>query len=790
MAKQNFLNGGYIGKLGNTVGQRWKDKKIIRSYAKPSNPNTPAQQNARQQFAIANKLAQEAMVINGGQGGWDTSSKPEYSQRVGQAMRRLRLGYSEQDSLPLYPEGQAPALKIQLLNATYSTQSQSWTLTFNSFGYANPTSVEINFYTPLNYAVDQYVENTIHGSVDAATSSIKIDLSINNTQDSSATKILFGQAMSLGFCAMRMNFYDAINAYLPNVSIERRYAIANTLYDFDETLPIIETTDKVTFTQMFTSASVSGAITSQAAAGFPLVSKVSAEIEYFYGLPTETAYSAFIIQNADAPQIFPLPVTQANGYLQETTATTYTLTAGDLQPQIYKDSSSATYFPPMQAAVVTDIAVTGNTITLTFDQDVTAVGAASGEATIDYAWIATNGDFSPQSISGPITIGAGGTTATLTSASAKNIANGFFGSIKVNFKTAGNIPLTPLNNDPANNIAAKYYYSPLTTPSAMTVSTAMLSGKAIGGNVSGSFNITAGAPISPIVDILLALTYKDNTTEVVSAGNLYNFQGTSISISATVTSGSGKEITKMQYAVLAMQSNGASTDISMGTSVNTPVATINSTSASYSFDDEELTIQLPQSVPSYLVSVKGTAYSYHSKATGYKADTIPNKNIPTTKKLLWEGFLPSGDSIQYRIPLGVDAKLLYTDGTECTTTLLNLPLPTTVSADMAVQKSLLTETKLTNVTANTTNTNTVKLTVTPANSIDVTGPIINATWAFDDNGGDVITELDGETTTYTTSTVTFPVLQNYQTGTAIKVRSEDTVIFYGKSNGKVKLFAY
>ena len=119
MAKQNFLAGGYIGKLGDTIGQRWKDKKIIRSYVKPRNPNTPAQQTARQQFALANKLAQQAMVINGHQGIWDTSSKPEYAQRVGQAMRRIRLGYPEQDCIPLYPEGQSPALAVTIQNVTF-----------------------------------------------------------------------------------------------------------------------------------------------------------------------------------------------------------------------------------------------------------------------------------------------------------------------------------------------------------------------------------------------------------------------------------------------------------------------------------------------------------------------------------------------------------------------------------------------------------------------------------------------------------------------------------------------
>ena len=78
MAIQNFLNGGYIGKLGQTVGQRWKDKKIIRTYVVPKNPNTPAQKQMREQFATANRLAQQAMTINGHQGIWDTSKVPEY----------------------------------------------------------------------------------------------------------------------------------------------------------------------------------------------------------------------------------------------------------------------------------------------------------------------------------------------------------------------------------------------------------------------------------------------------------------------------------------------------------------------------------------------------------------------------------------------------------------------------------------------------------------------------------------------------------------------------------------
>lgn len=51
MGIMNFLKGTYNGKVGATVGSKWKNKGIIRTYAIPSNPNTPAQQTTRTGFA-------------------------------------------------------------------------------------------------------------------------------------------------------------------------------------------------------------------------------------------------------------------------------------------------------------------------------------------------------------------------------------------------------------------------------------------------------------------------------------------------------------------------------------------------------------------------------------------------------------------------------------------------------------------------------------------------------------------------------------------------------------------
>lgn len=46
----NLLKANYTGKVGQTVGAKWKDKSTVRTYTKPSNPNTAKQQQTRTGF--------------------------------------------------------------------------------------------------------------------------------------------------------------------------------------------------------------------------------------------------------------------------------------------------------------------------------------------------------------------------------------------------------------------------------------------------------------------------------------------------------------------------------------------------------------------------------------------------------------------------------------------------------------------------------------------------------------------------------------------------------------------
>ena len=50
MGKMNLLKANYEGKVGQTVGAKWKNLSTLRTFTKPSNPNTEAQQTVRSGF--------------------------------------------------------------------------------------------------------------------------------------------------------------------------------------------------------------------------------------------------------------------------------------------------------------------------------------------------------------------------------------------------------------------------------------------------------------------------------------------------------------------------------------------------------------------------------------------------------------------------------------------------------------------------------------------------------------------------------------------------------------------
>jgi hypothetical protein len=114
MSKQDFATGGFYGKLGAVVGQRYHGKYILRTYVKTPNPRTEKQQENREIFATAVRLTQLAMNVNGHDGLWDTSKRSEYSSRMALALKRLHAGLDEDESIPLFPENYNPNPDIEI----------------------------------------------------------------------------------------------------------------------------------------------------------------------------------------------------------------------------------------------------------------------------------------------------------------------------------------------------------------------------------------------------------------------------------------------------------------------------------------------------------------------------------------------------------------------------------------------------------------------------------------------------------------------------------------------------
>ena len=108
MAIQNFLSGGYYGKLGATVGQRWKNKRTIRTYVIPKNPRTPSQQANRGKFANAVTFAQMGLQMNYYCTLFEAPNFTKWNYRMKTARELKNSGLFDLDLIPLYPTSFTP----------------------------------------------------------------------------------------------------------------------------------------------------------------------------------------------------------------------------------------------------------------------------------------------------------------------------------------------------------------------------------------------------------------------------------------------------------------------------------------------------------------------------------------------------------------------------------------------------------------------------------------------------------------------------------------------------------
>lgn len=142
MAKQNFLAGGFYGKLGATVGQRWKNKRTIRTYVVPENPRTPKQVANRNKFSASVPFAQKGMSMNYRSPAFTSETTTEWALRMSAAKYAMDTGLSDVAAIPIVPRGFTSAYTIteitleSVVDATHATLSLVGTLPAGSKSYS------------------------------------------------------------------------------------------------------------------------------------------------------------------------------------------------------------------------------------------------------------------------------------------------------------------------------------------------------------------------------------------------------------------------------------------------------------------------------------------------------------------------------------------------------------------------------------------------------------------------------------------------------------------------------
>ena len=769
MAKQNFLAGGYIGKLGDTIGQRWKDKKIIRSYVKPRNPNTPSQQTARQQFALANKLAQQAMVINGHQGIWDTSTKPEYAQRVGQAMRRIRLGYPEQDCIPLYPEGQSPALAIIVQNVTFDTPSQKYIFQVSGFGINNPAVAEISFYSPLFILQDAYTENIIHGTVDSQAGIIEIDLSAQNTQDGSTVKTNFQQAMQLGFVAIKAKFYDALGADLTNISIQRRFSVPSVIYDFDETTALQTTTDQVVFTQAISGNRLAGSVTVAPGTNVPVVFKTSVDLSFYGGAASEVVNSSFVTITQAQQTPFNIAVTPSNANLSNSNATSYSVVLGATRPYIIKDTATATYAQPLTAPVLQSAQVTADNIIFTFDQDLTTVGVARTNV-IGYKYNPIGGTpATPAQINIVGQDTTQGNTVTVLRTYAGAIAEPFIGKLSFEFKRRDSSAIPELDCDVTSVISN--YFVPAADSATQNNNTTVgnYSGKTIGGNWKASIANPQAFGNNVYHQLYAKLTYTDGASETKGITGFTNF-GSAAAETKTISGfTAGKEIRSMEFFDFSVSATGGLNQPNLSKNTISVPTAITIDTASWNYDTAVMSFRTPSNLPPFIKTMKSAAGTveygdgivYTREAnTAITASTTVNVNYST---------LGSAVGLYEPYPIILQKAFLYEDGTECTSINFKVYSSSSVYETPIVDEDVAQTIQLEEMTANTLTGGQVTFTLVAGSGLPTSGtPRARQAEVFNLDG-DAICDISGAGTIVSGTQVRFPTGDNYLTGNSNEV---------------------
>lgn len=113
MGRQNIVSGGFYGKVGALIGQRWHNIRTVRAYTKPTNPRTEKQQANRRIFADLTKNSQIGQGMNYNAPCFSGIDNSEWGIRMACASQLKKAGQSGLNLIPLFPYGYIPQFTIR-----------------------------------------------------------------------------------------------------------------------------------------------------------------------------------------------------------------------------------------------------------------------------------------------------------------------------------------------------------------------------------------------------------------------------------------------------------------------------------------------------------------------------------------------------------------------------------------------------------------------------------------------------------------------------------------------------
>ena len=203
MGELNLLKGAYTGKVGKTVGAKWKNLSTVRTFTKPANPKTEAQVSVRSAFKDINSFVARFSDAIKYLSAWNTAGMSVRNAIVKANKAMIDTGTFDKETLLISKGGLA---KPTALAGTWSSSSggtigYTWTKPIASNISADAKMIivavdvindlfevvdvkasaetatgAVNFPSTAELSVYGYILDK-HGSVKVASNSVKVTLS-------------------------------------------------------------------------------------------------------------------------------------------------------------------------------------------------------------------------------------------------------------------------------------------------------------------------------------------------------------------------------------------------------------------------------------------------------------------------------------------------------------------------------------------------------------------------------------------------------------------------------------